>query len=173
MVIQFGLYGLIMSNMKKTVYVIILITFFAAMLQGCSNGKFINSEKIAKENCEDILKYLEDGDKEGLKNMFCNKISSSEELDKQIGEAIDFFEGKTSSYDAKTSSGGTSYRDGEIVRLKVSPSIEDIITDADKKYEIKFYLYIVCAEDKDKEGISEISITSDSGEECIIGEYIK
>ena len=159
--------------MKKTTYVIILLTLMIAIFSGCSNWELINSEKRAKQKCEDILKYLESGDKEGLKNMFCNKILSTEDLDKQIEEAIDFFEGKTISYEAKTSSGRSSAENGEITRLKVSPSIEDIITDADKKYEIKFYLYIVCAEDKDKEGVSEISIRSDSGEECIIGEYIK
>lgn len=84
--------------MKKTTYVIILLTLMTAIFSGCSNWELINSEKRAKQKCEDI------------------------------------------------------------------------ITDADKKYEIKFYLYIVCAEDKDKE---EMSIRSDSGEERIIGEFIK
>jgi hypothetical protein len=42
--------------MKKTIYAIILLILMSAIFSGCSNWKFINSEKIAKQSCEDILK---------------------------------------------------------------------------------------------------------------------
>lgn len=98
MVIQFGLFGGGRNDMKKTTYVIILLTLMTAIFSGCANWELVNSEKIAKQNCEDILKYLDNSDKEELKNMFCNKVLSTEDLDKQIEDAIDFFQGKTSSW---------------------------------------------------------------------------
>ena len=147
------------------------------------NSKLTNSKKIIKENCKDILKYLDDGDKEKLKNMFCKKILFAEEeeeeeeriqiLDRQIEEAIDFFEGRTVSYKTKTSIGTISSEHGIVTRLRLNVIIEDIKTDTDKKYNVKFYLYLICEEDRDIEGITKISIKSDSGEERVIGQFIK
>lgn len=157
--------------MKKIIVVFILITFIVPALHGCD--KIINTDKVERETCEEILKYLENGDNESLKKMFCNKTLANENIDKQIQEAIDLFKGKIISYDIKSGACSESFREGKRDYLFISPSIKNIVTDKNNKYQIKFYTYIVCAEDSDKEGISEISIESDSGEECIIGEYIE
>lgn len=170
------------------IYTIIFFVVLYAFLRDYPNPKLINSKKIIKQNCKDIFKYLEEGDKEGLRNMFCNKILYIEEkeeakdkededwvenLDRQIEEAIDFFEGKTVSYKTKISTGTVSSQARIVVRLRLDITIENIKTDRNRKYKIKFYLYLICAEDSDIEGIPEISINSDSGEECVIGKFIE
>lgn len=156
--------------MKKIV-ILILIIFIVPILYGCD--KFINADKVGIKTCDKIINYLENGDNEGLKKMFCNKTLANENIDKQIQEAIDLFKGKIISYDIKSGACSESFREGKRDYLFISPSIKNIVTDKNNKYQIKFYTYIVCAEDSDKEGISEISIESDSGEECIIGQYIE
>lgn len=176
MTIWFGLSGGRMYNMKKVVKRISIIFLFASMtfiFTGCFKGSFINSDKIAKQQCEAVLEYLDNDDVEGLKSMFCNKTVSSLDLDEQIQDAMNVFEGKTISYQALTSIGGRSYENGQITRLDITPSIINIVTDTDKEYEITFYSYLICVDDRDKEGISKISIKFENGQECIIGEYIR
>ena len=157
--------------MKKIIGIVILIILIVPILHVCD--KFINTDKLEKELCEDVLKYLENGDNEELKKMFCNKTLANENIDEQIQEAIDFFKGKIISYDLNIGSCGESFKDGKREYLTLSPYIENIETDKNIKYKIRFYTYIVCAEDSDKVGLSKISVESDSGEECIIGEYIE
>lgn len=174
--ILFGLYGGRKDNMAKIlkiIFFIIILTTISFIFTGCFEGKYINSNKIEKEQCEAILQYLDNDDVEGLKSMFCNKVESSTELDTQIQDAMDFFEGKTISYDTVLGAGGGSYKDGKIDWKDIHPHITEIVTDANKKYDIKFYSYIICESDKDKVGISEISIKSENDEECIIGEWIR
>lgn len=163
------------NNILKTILMIGIIVVISSTLIGCSEAqlKVIASDKIAKENCEAILNSLDTGDKEGLKNLFCNKVKSSAELDTQIDAAMEFYDGKTVSYDTILGAGSGSNRNGKIVRKTNNPNIIDIVTDTNKKYDIKFYMYIVCSEDEDKVGISEISIKSDEGKECIIGSWIE
>ena len=63
---------------------------------------------------------------------------------------------------------------GQTTRIKISPDIGNIVTDAKQEYDIKFYSYLICAADKSKEGISDILILRYSdGHKCEIGEYIK
>ncbi len=163
------------NNIIKVIIIIGVISLLSTTFMGCSEAqlKVISSEKIAKENCETILSSLDTGDKEGLKNLFCNTVKSSSELDAQIEAAMDFYEGKTVSYDNILSSETGSNRDGKIVEKTINPAIRGIVTDTNKKYEIKLYIYIICAEDLDREGVTKISIESDDGEECIIGKYLE
>lgn len=158
-----------MKKYAKIIYTILILTSVLLAFTGC--GDFINSEKIGEEKSEEVLKYLDNNDAKGLKNMFCNKAKSSKDLDQQIQSAFSFFEGKTLSHNSPLISGSESADGGKISKLDIGPNISNIVTDADKKYEIKFSSYIVYAEDTDKEGISEISIKSDDGKECKIGDF--
>lgn len=55
----------------------------------------------------------------------------------------------------------------------MSPHITGVKIDAGKTYEIKFYSDLVNKKDEDKVGISELSIESDDGAKCVVGEYIR
>lgn len=57
--------------MKKIIGIVILIILIVPILHGCD--KFINTDKLEKELCEDVLKYLENGDNEELKKCFVIK----------------------------------------------------------------------------------------------------
>lgn len=157
----------------KIIYLIVGIVGLMFILKMYCNGRFINSEKIAKQQCKEILRCLDDNDSDGLRSMFCNKSKAYLTLDKQIQDAMDFFEGRTISYNILLSSGGTSYENGVITSCDIYPFIKDIVTDAQKKYRIRFCEYIVCKENSDKEGISEIIIESEDGKECVIRTYIE
>ena len=57
--------------MKKVICTIILITFTVLALHDCD--KIINTDKVERETCEEVLKYLENGDNETLKKCFVIK----------------------------------------------------------------------------------------------------
>jgi len=107
--------------------------------------------------------------------MFCNTTRSAPDFNEQIEEVMKFFDGKVTEHDSLVgiSGGSRAVDDGKTTKLTITPKITGIVTDAGKKYEIMFYSHLINSEDKDKVGISELSITTDDGAECIVGKYIR
>ena len=159
---------------KKTLSIILTLLLVISMLSGCFGGSYIDPDVKGDQLSKELLGYLENDDAEGLESMFCNITKSSSNFDAQIQKAMDFFEGKITTYDSLNilSPSSKSGREGKIVFLAVDPDIEGIKTDTGKTYEIKFYDQLVNAEDKNKLGISQMVITSGDGEECTVGEFI-
>lgn len=145
----------------------------SVVLVGC-NGVVIDVTKETQQ-AEDVFNYLKNKDAEGLKSLFCDKIiDSSEDLDDQIKEAMDFFDGKIVSYEQISSgSGGSSNRNGKTVELSATPHIKGIITDTGEKYEIFFNTYIIITDYEDRVGISQLTIKSDDGRKCVVGDFYK
>ncbi|SCP97353.1 DUF5104 domain-containing protein [Anaerobium acetethylicum] len=157
---------------KKIKFMLLVYTLF--LLSACSLRKDIHSYQKIETECDEIVQYLSEDDTEGLKSMFCNMTRSSSEFDKQIQVAMDYFEGKVIEHDPFTlKNDGSSVENGKITRLYSSPHLTGIVTDVGKTYEIKFYSYIINTDDEDKVGISKLTIKTDNGNECIIGEYIR
>ena len=155
--------------MNKIIYIIlatILMTF-----SGC-NMEHVNPDKVSKEHMKQVLDYLSNDDTEGLKDMFCEEIKSSDkiDLDEQLDEAMKFFDGKVESYDDFTRPNIEKVEGGGQKEVSISPSAI-VKTDTGKKYKLNFHAYIVYKEDKKKVGISEIIIETDDEETIIVGDY--
>jgi hypothetical protein len=166
------------SRMKESIpkvasVALIAVVMLTLLCTGC--GLYINDDSIAQKDCEQILEFLDTKDSKSLKSMFCKEIlSSPQNLDAQIQTAMNFFQGKTISHGSfKNAGGGEAWEHWQISRLDISPYIKNIVTDANKKYEIHASAYIVYKADKNKEGISDIVITASDGQKCEIGKYIK
>jgi len=170
--------------MKKIIIVSIIIISFLLFLSSCgiSNFEYIytarEQEKIGKE----LLRCLNENDNYSLKNLFCMYSIELNNFDEQLQEAIEFFEGVIVSYDYNkriANSDSRSFRPGiGLAKIRASGIMFDIKTDADKKYQIEFFNYLLSAEDEKKVGISQIIITLlDEGENVIgeieIGELIE
>ena len=56
--------------------------------------------------------------------------------------------------------------------LEIAPDIDNIKTDKEQIYRVKFYVQVVNAKSPEKEGVSEIVITNAEGEECVVGEFL-
>ena len=157
----------------KKIILIIFIGILAITLQSC--GSYINLEKEQKAIAEKILECLDEDNVEELKGMFCERaIEETDNIDRQIERAMEFFEGKTESYDIDSSIGRAEeryYEEGKVVMLRTSGGINDIITDQDKKYSITFYNYLVFDEEPTREGLSEITIYSEKGYSRVIGDF--
>jgi hypothetical protein len=143
-------------------------------MSGCYPENFISDDVEGEKLAKELLTYLSEDDAEGMKSMFCDRAKESSELDRQIEEALVFFDGSVITEDPQILvSGGKAMDNGRVTWLRVSPSIEGVETDTGKSYKILFYDYLVCANEKDIVGISEIRIESSGGEVFTIGEYIE
>lgn len=160
---------------KKMICAVAALVVVLSALTGCFGDNFIDSGYEGQQKSKELLQYLSDNDAEGLKGMFCNTTKSSPDLDDQIQEAMEFFEGKIESHDSLVgiSGGGQSIDDGKTTKLDICPHITNIKTDAGKTYEILFYSYLVRVDDENRVGISEIDITSSDGEKCVVGKYLE
>ncbi|MDF2820128.1 MAG: hypothetical protein K0R15_569 [Clostridiales bacterium] len=168
---------------KLKILCAILYCFMLIFLQGC-NGSSLITERlkslellIAKEEkanlqmSKDVLNCFNDDDAQGLKSLLCLKTRGLVEIDEQISACFDFFKGKVISFDEKDMSGyeGKSIEYGETTFLERVWSINNIITDTDETYEIHIRDYYICENDKAREGISQITITSSTEQELVIG----
>ena len=155
--------------MNKIIYIIlatILMTF-----SGC-NMEHVNPDKVSKEHMKQVLDYLSNDDTEGLKDMFCEEIKSSDkiDLDEQLDEAMKFFDGKVESYDDFTRPNIEKVEGGGQKEVSIMPSAT-VKTDTGKSYKVRFNAYIVYKEDKEKVGISDIHITTSDEKGLTVGDY--
>ncbi len=152
--------------MKK--YILLLICVISLF---CGCGMTIKESDRYIYSTE-ILRCFDEKDTKGLKDMFCPKVLENiDNLDVQIENAMEFYEGKMISHGTITGGEGESVRDGIVTEKRISPRINDIETSAGEKYEILFYVWIICDEGEKRVGISEITITNETGEKCVIGDY--
>lgn len=131
--------------MKK---LILFLTLSSVLLfcSGCESERIdINSE--TKNQCEQILDYLSSNDSEGLKDLFCETVSSESDFDNQLSEALEFFDGSVVSYDIRSTEANERIVDGKQSEIHISPHICDIKTDKDKTYSIRYYSYLINVED--------------------------
>ena len=160
-----------MINRNKLLIGLILLLCIS-LTTGCSKLLFISSDKEGYEMSKDLLGYLENDDAEGIKSMLCDITKSSPDIDEEILTALEFFDGKVTSRDRELIRSQESVRKGETVYLSLSSNVKNIETDKHRTYKIKFYAQVVNAENSNRVGISEIIITDEGGNECVIGAYL-
>ena len=162
------------EEMKKhtKLPLILKIVLMISLATSCWNRPFISPDKEGYDRSKELLSYLENDDAEGLKSMFCEITRESPTIDEEIEAALAFFEGKIISRDKESTPCEESVRNGEIVYLEIAPDIDNIKTDKEQIYRVKFYVQVVNAKSPEKEGVSEIVITNAEGEECVVGEFL-
>ena len=159
--------------MKKCVLVV-LILFLIISVSGCVPSGYVSEDLESYKQAREILRCLDEEDVEGLKNLFCEKVASTHDLDKEIAEAMEFYQGKHESYSNILEGGGSSIRDGEYLDYHLGYWITDIETDKKKVYDIDTHSYLIYKEDTDFVGITYITIIDREADKQVdIGEYVK
>ena len=153
----------------KTIKIFCAIMVSVVLITGCYTN---SSEKdIAVQDCDKIIQCIKEENAEELKQMFCITIlDSNVDLDEQIENAFDFIDGEIVSYNYLIGSESISVDEGKRTRYQIYPSIRNIKTNNNNEYTIYFYKYVICLENPNKEGISQIDIVNESGEEIHIGD---
>ena len=155
-----------------------LIPIFLAMLlvlsiSACRSG-YINQTTESRNQAVEILRCLDEEDVEGLKSLFCERVASTHDLDKEIAEAMEFYQGKSTSFPDLSIGGGYSMKDGEYDENYLSYSMRDVVTDAKMQYNIYADTYLIYKEDPTCVGMTYLKIIDAwSDERVMIGEYVK
>jgi hypothetical protein len=130
---------------------------------GCANFNYANSN-AAEEQCDEIIRCLNEKDKERLEDMFCYTVKSSSNvnLDEQIETIFDLFNNETIvSYEKIIGSEHRSYNEGKCTELEIYPIIRPVELSNGDKYEIYFFSYVVYDNNPNNEGVSEITFICD------------
>jgi hypothetical protein len=78
------------ENIVRTIFIALILVF---ALSGCYRENFISADVEGDKMGKELLGYLSENDAVCVKSMFCDRAKESSELDRQIEEALEFFEG--------------------------------------------------------------------------------
>ena len=138
----------------------------------CSANDYVDQDKEANIILEDLITALDNNNSKSIKKMFAIEVQNTmgENLDKQIEELCEFYEGTCVKYDEIDDvSGGEEYKDYELVFSRISNAHCDNVETSDSNYIISFASVLVDESNKDNEGIWRIWIGTDKNNYLIIG----
>lgn len=135
---------------KSKIFLLLFIIVTGILLIGCNKitfrlGRNESAKKydIAVEMSEEIMRCFNEEDTEGLKSMFFANDLPTNNLDKQIKEAFEFYKGPSVSYEFNMVASGEDVSNGETTKLDIEASNNDIKTESDEIYKIIFHSYII------------------------------
>lgn len=138
------------------------------MTSGCSNiKKMANSildntkQPTNLEISQNVLNCFDNNSVQELKALFCARTQGIEDIDEQIQNGFEFFNGKVTSFDENVlGSEGESVDHGTVKELSRTLHIENIKTDSGKTYQLYVSINLIYKNDKKREGITDITITN-------------
>ena len=164
--------------MKKMITTIIATIFLILNFDGCSllqkayTELEAESQYIENQTAE-IIRCFNQKDVEGLKKLFCLNSQEYYDLDSEIQNAFEYYEGTSESYILyNSSSAGGGMDNGEWVDKHFRPDIKNIKTDAGKQYTIGFSTYSIYKYDTGKVGIGILALYDENDNTlAVIGGY--
>lgn len=128
------------------------------------------SAKSKEEVTEALLDALSAHDAESLKAMLCIKTQEMSDIDQQIQEVFNHFNGTVISRDDYLSgSEGSSINYGRVLSEERRWFVTDILTDTGDEYEIIIHQYLSAYSYPTREGIVQLNIRHKNDMETIIG----
>lgn len=151
--------------MKRTH--LILLIFLCFTLAGCMfrgkprveqlNEETSSEKEIADNMMENITEALDNGDAEALKELYAKPaIEATPDLDEQIEALIDYYQGRTDSYNGTIHS-STSYKSGKSI-LEINGMYQLVTTE--ETYQIDFYHKPVDDINEDEIGLYKMEIVT-------------
>ncbi len=155
--------------------IVVLNLIICLILTGCKNNNGENLMSIgyrAQQINNEVMSCIENDNSEALKEMFCKKVLDAyPNIYDDIERFFEFIDGNIVSYKKPIYSEDGSKKDGEWIKYRSDPQIYGIITDTNKEYNLIYYNILVCKDDPDRIGISEMVITEeDTNLSCKIGD---
>lgn len=146
---------------KNKIIVLFCITVFTFLCYcSCTFG--------GSELCSEVVCCLNERDTKGLKELLCEKVRESDNIDEQIEAVFDLMGEETIiSTDNDLTSDQKSIRNHKIVSHKQAWIIKPVKLSNGDEYTIRIYDYVVCDADSKKVGVYEITVIYDSIEYCI------
>lgn len=169
-VIQYGLCGNKPMFVKK-IFTLLIFSLCSFVLCSCSMSSIINDSSseydpndlfaddypFAEETMMTVLKCFDEKDTETLKSLFSESVVSAYDLDKQIEEAMNYYEGRSTSHDDVSSDiSESNYSQDHYVYKSIRTVMDNIMTDNNKAYRIDFIYVLVDEKDETKIGLDTL-----------------
>ena len=151
----------------KKVICIILITIICLNFSSCNfSDNKDNDTKLINDQAKEIVRCFDEKDIDGLKSLFCQNTQDNYNLDEEIQDAFDLYEGKSESFNVNLQGGWAGGKDnGEWTDKHFTPQIENIKTDKKETYSIGYLVYYVYSSDPGRVGICALGLRNGNGEE--------
>ena len=164
-----------MRIINRGVSTLILMTVsLIVLLSGCSVRSFVQDVTQEREQGYEIIRYLDERDSDGLKSLFSKKVQEDYDLDKEIVNLFNAYDGKSIWYNKLFDVAyGESIDDGVLSKRKATYWI-DITTQLGFKpqYTVAVGTYSIFQDDPSMLGILYITLTDLSTDEMtVIGEF--
>lgn len=150
--------------MKKLSFLNLCCILISTILLGaCSaikdeiyNSIFINEQELAHNKTEQLLKAIENKDKDSIKQMFSKAVISEEEIfDEEIDMLLEYFRGEVKNViDASCVGSGELGEEGSI---KIA-DFQSVVTTTEDKYVLTTRYYISDTVTRDRVGIYSFNI---------------
>lgn len=114
---------------------------------------------FAESTIETVLKCLDENDSQTLKELFSESVILKYDVDKQIEDAMTFYEGKSNSYDdVRNGIRRADFRKDHYVYKSIRTVMGNIITDNNKTYTIELEYILVDDKDETNIGLSKLFV---------------
>ena len=151
--------------------IIVFVTISLTLFCGCA----VRTQDVTsgRELGKEVLRCFDEEDSEGLKALFCAEIQNTHNLDKEIAEAMNLYEGTMISCGQALVSGGEAVDNGKLTDKHIGCSVDEIKTNQGKEYEIVTHSYLIYDKNPRCIGITYLKLFDEStGEMVQIGEYV-
>ncbi len=119
--------------------------------------------------CEEVIRCLDEDDKDTLKMMFSPHVREAENFDEEFNELFDFYEGKSVSHDdISLPTRGGSKKDGEWIQEGLDYTIDNLKCDNGDKYSLSI-LDCVTHTESNHIGLQIVNIIKNSNEHVSVG----
>ena len=146
--------------MRKLICIFLVMSVI--FLSACEYKHEYNAaHEMAINSTNILLNAFKTGETEELKNLFCDKIKSTHDLDKEILSAIEFMGGNITNdgdYWQGMDISAQSIRDGITTKLSISPRIEGLVTIQNKIYNISFHSFMIYTDNTQLVGMTRITV---------------
>lgn len=132
-------------------------------------GRWISDDLEGEECGLKVIDCFINKDSETLKNLFCNYVKNTHDLDSEIEEAFGAIKEEIVSYDKFRIGSVDSFEEGVRVYADISCTIP-VKTSDDEEFEICIFSYIENSERPNLVGLKMVSIYSDDTLICTVGE---
>ena len=143
--------------MRNTLIIVVVI-LISTLFSSC------NAEpSYIRVQSDEIIRCFDEKDAEGLKALFCQNSIDYYDIDSEIQNAFNLYEGQSVSHTLNFYGWSSGMQEGIWYDKHYTPEIRNIKTNCGKEYTIGFCVYEVYEKDEGKVGICVIALRDDNG----------
>lgn len=164
-----------MSNVVKTINIVIMCIVMFASLVACKSIKSAYYHEKIENNCRLVMDLLVQRNSKELYDQFSDRAKANNILVnvETIDKMCSFIEGNIISYNQYEEGGGSrSKKNGEDIYYSCYPEYKLVVTDRDKSYTVRMNLTYIDTNNDENVGINAIWIMdNDTGAKMEISIY--